>query len=346
MASTSDIQASLSRAMIRQGWLYGERFNRIGNPFLWVDGSQLPALGLERGAVSVLQYLAMSGEIYETPEAIRVPDHDDVLNRIAADLRTYVDHLVPFAWSGREDFERYIRSTASVKAQDYAALKTWIADWPARPSHLDIGPGLGANVLYSRHGLGASYLSLEAHDVSYEVQRAFFSGVAALNGLRYVDAVQAETFGLSDEEVAREIAAIDRHDIRHVPSWRFDLVADRSVDLVTVTWVLNEVTQAGITWLLHHADRVLKDGGHFYIRDSGKRKPQRHQLDYDAALLDMGFERVARLDIVNRVDMHGIPRLYRKTSSREEGFDALFERFFGRMSVAAHGGAYVQDGSG
>ena len=40
--------------------------------------------------------------------------------------------------------------------------------------------------------------------------------------------------------------------------------------------------------------------------------------------------------------MHGVPRLYRKTAHRTFAFEDLYDRFFGRFAVTAHGGRYEQ----
>jgi len=91
VTTSDDFQQSLNRALVRQGWLFGEKFNRIGNPFTWVDGDQLPALKSTQGVAAILQYLSMSGEVYETPEGIRVTDHDTILE----DLTTRLTGVFP-----------------------------------------------------------------------------------------------------------------------------------------------------------------------------------------------------------------------------------------------------------
>ena len=337
---TSDIVRSKNAALIDQGWIFGEMMNRIGDPFSWVDGDRLDHIGGFSGTVSVLQYLAMSGEIYDTPEAIRCKDFRDVHEMIKGKLTEAVASLVPFRTA--IDLERYISSTASVKAQDYGAIRTWAPDLPTHSVHVDIGPGLGANAIYSLHGLGASYGSFEAHPVSYEVQRRFFRVIAG-SELHYLDPIDCENFGLSGEGVAREIAAVDRYRIRHLPSWHAPLIPPASVDLVTATWVLNEVTPAGIIWLLHHVRRMLRIGGYFYVRDSGLRKPLRHDLDYDRQVLAMGFESAGHLNIRNRIDMHGIPRIFRKTADSTQSFEDCYDAAFGRFAVTSHGGAFNQN---
>ncbi len=335
-----DIEASRDRALTAQGWLFGERFNRIGNPFVWVDGEQMPGLYAAQGPLSVLQYLAMSGEIYETPAAIRTPDHDRVRRDLEMRLHQAYRHFVPFLDEEASGFRRYIDSTASVKVQDYGAIRTFCPDLPAAPRQLDIGPGLGGNALYSVFHLGGTYLACDAHLVSYGVQRLFLRMLAAGRS-EYLDVVDCETFGLGSDAMAAQIAD-PAYRFVHLPSWHLPLVEDRSVDLASATWVLNEVTPAGIVWLVHHISRVVRAGGYVYIRDSGLRKPMRHDVDYDALLLQLGFEHAGRLDVRNRVDMHGIPRAYRCRSPMNTDFDTLFQEVFGRFGVTAHGGAMNQ----
>ena len=110
---------------------------------------------------------------------------------------------------------------------------------------------------------------------------------------------------------------------------------------MTATWVLNEIDSAGICWLLAQAARVLKTGGYVYIRDSGQRKPNRHAIDYDAALLELGFKASGRLEVRNREDFHGVPRAYRKERAVAVTFESLFDRFFGRHAVTVHGGSFT-----
>ena len=336
-----DIIESYKRATIEQKWVFGERMNRIGDPFVWVDGEQLSQFDRLSDSLSVLQYLAMSGEIYETPEAIRTDDHDEVYGTIEGKLRRSFSYFVPFISSRDYGFEDYIKSTASVKLQDYCVLRTF-CDLKPGLAHLDIGPGLGANAIYSLWGLMATYYSLEAFPQSYSVQRRFLRSLLG-DDPAYLDLIECENFGLGKSEMEDELNGTGKYRIKHVPSWHFGLVSEESMDLVTATWVLNEVTPAGITWLVANATRVLKIGGYFYLRDSGKRKPNRHNLDYDQALLDMGFEKVGHLDIRNRIDMHGVPRVYCKTHHDPVTFETLFDRLFGRFSVTSHGGDFMQN---
>ena len=128
-----------------------------------------------------------------------------------------------------------------------------------------------------------------------------------------------------------------------MPSWSFGCVRDASIDLVSATWVLNEVTTSGILWLISHATRVLRKGGYVYLRDSELRKPLRHNINYDQLLQELGFSEVAHLDVTNRVDYYGVPRAYQKTTDTHTTYENLCRDNLSKFAVESHGGALVQD---
>ena len=144
--------------------------------------------------------------------------------------------------------------------------------------------------------------------------------------------------------MAAELNEATKYRIKHVPSWYFQLIKDQTIDLVTASWVLNEVSDSGILWIMANSMRSLRKGGYFYIRDSFKLKPMRHSVDYDKLLLENGFVEVGRLNVRrNREDFYGIPRAYQKTSDSSPSFDELIERWLGHFAVTAHGGGYHQN---
>ena len=332
-----DILESRRLAFVRDGWAYGELMNRIGNPFTWVDGEQIESIGSFASRVGLFQYLAMSGEIYPTPKDIYVNDHDEMEARIAKKLDKTIKKLVPFLTS--LDIDYYIAGTANVKVQDYAAIRTWAKDLPREPRHLDVGPGLGANAIYSTLGFNSYYISIEANPTSYDVQRQFLRTLTS-DDEKFLDLVDCNSFGLSEGSIKKELNSTNHYRFKLLPSWNFSFLDDSSIDLASATWVLNEINQAGISWLLHQISRCLKIGGYFYIRDSHLRKPMRHSLDYDVALGEIGFEQVAILEVKNRINMHGIPRIYRKTQNIDLSFLEIFDKFFGKFAIGSHGGGF------
>ena len=54
-----DILESLNRARSKSGWLYGEKMNRIGDPFQWVDGEQLNKFDNLSRAQRFLQFFSL-----------------------------------------------------------------------------------------------------------------------------------------------------------------------------------------------------------------------------------------------------------------------------------------------
>ena len=336
-----DVVESLNQALFRQGWTLGDRVYRIGHPFEWVDADRQTHFYAVEGVSAVLQYMSMFYEQYPTPEEIATVDFDEMRQHCEQQLRDAYLHFAPFRPVA--DMERYITSTALVRTQDYAFIKTYCKDLGDRPiKHLDIGPGLGSHALWSLKGFSSAYYALEASPHSWGVQRNFFRFLSSRSG-SYLDLVEAERFGLSPDALHRAVNDEPGYRIKHVPSWMFEQVAPSSLDIVTATWVLNEINFAGILWLMSHAARTLRRGGYVYIRDSGKLKPSRHAINYDQLLQDIGFARRASLDVRNRVDYFGIPRVYEKTTDAVPGFDELVERYIGRFAVVVHGGEYVQN---
>ena len=80
-----------------------------------------------------------------------------------------------------------------------------------------------------------------------------------------------------------------------------------------------------------------------YIRDSENLKPMRHNINYDNLLLERGFEKVARLDVENRVNFFGIPRIYRKVKEGSWSFDEFVDSYLGKFAITSHGGSYNQN---
>lgn len=335
-----DITESLGRALLRQGWLFGHKANRIGDPFVWVDGDQTASVRELSDTVAALQYASMFEEVYPTPVSIVSDDMDHMQGQIEQVLREFYAYMVPFLDPNKADFDKYLRGTAAIRAQDYSTIRRWCGDLPKAPVHLDIGPGLGTHATYSLLGFSSNYIGVEASAFSYNAQRKFYRFLTRSQPT-YLDPVDCETFGLDEAAIAAELRKDYR--IKHVPSWLFPLVDDACVDVVTATWVLNEVSTSGILWLLSNIVRTLRVGGYIYIRDSGVRKPLRHNVDYDALLAEIGCEPVQRLEVRNRIDYYGVPRVYRRTSASAVTFDELVDRVLGKFKITAQMGGYEQN---
>lgn len=335
-----DIIQSLNRAIAKQGWLGGDKLHRIGNPFGWVDGDRTYFDNLP-DSLSILPFISMFYEQYPTPDTILTSDYEQVKNACEEQLRQFGKHFFPIV-PANYDLANNIASTTLARTQDYCFIKTYCDALGDSPKQLDIGPGLGSHALYNPSlGTNSEFYALEASPRSYAVQRHFFRYLSPYPG-GYLDLIECENFDLSEERIVDELTS-SSYKIKHCPSWYFPLISNESLDLITATWVLNEVNFSGILWLIAHGTRVLRQDGYFYIRDSGKLKPNRHSISYDELLVKLGFVEVARLNIRNRVDYYGTPRVYQKKAETNYSFEELVDLTLGKFAVTVHGADYAQN---
>lgn len=337
-----DIRKSLKEAISNQGWIYADKQHRIGNPFEWVDGDLTPNLGEINGVRGLLQYLSLFYEKYPLPDEIRVSDYDEMRKYIESVIRRLYCNLVPFEHSVEFDPQTYIESSALVRAQDYSAICILCPNLKRDINHLDIGSGIGSHAVYSLKGFNSCFYSIEAVPHTYAVQRDFYRFLSGGDPI-YLDLIECENFNLNRSEMSKLVNSSGKYRIKHVPSWHFGLINEKTIDLVTATWVLNEVTFSGIMWLMSHCSRVLKKGGYLYIRDSSKLKPLRHQINYDELLINLGFKEAGRVNVRNRIDLHGIPRAYYKDTESSYSFLELVDKCIGKFGITVHGGNYVQN---
>ena len=337
-----DIRKSLKKALSDQGWIFGDKQHRIGNPFEWVDGDLTTNLGEVQGVRGLLQYLSLIYEKYPLPDEIRVGNYEEMCKYIENIIRRLYYNLVPFEHSVELEPETYIESTAVVRAQDYSAIRSLCPNIGRNINHLDIGSGLGSHAVYSLKGFNSCFYSIEAVPHTYEVQRNFFRFLSEGNPV-YLDLVECENFNLNNAQMVELVNNSSKYRIKHVPSWYLGLINEKTIDLITATWVLNEITFSGILWLISHSSRVLKKGGYLYIRDSSKLKPLRHLINYDELLIDLGFKEAGRVNVRNRIDFYGIPRAYCKETKSSYSFFELVDKCIGKFGITVHGGNYVQN---
>lgn len=104
----------------------------------------------------------------------------------------------------------------------------------------------------------------------------------------------------------------------HLKTWEVDELKNYSFDMVMCVQVLPELSEQLLTKMLTEFHRVLKVGGIIYIRDHNTKWRPCNNVNVHQFLLDLGFE-VGKTDdpnwkenIVDGVDLHGIPRIYVK----------------------------------
>lgn len=193
----------------------------------------------------------------------------------------------------------------------YTAQDLWFTRCYPMPARfwprvlLDLGPGNGRLANAFLHGDDAvdTVIAVEGIAGPYLTQRAYYAGL----GLRvadYLDTDQPDTFDVA--------AAARNHDVVHLPTWRLDLVADASVDLVCAVQVLKELPASTVRFVLQHLSRVVRPGGAVYVRDH-LAGHDLTGLPTDDLLTEHGFALEFAPQVRDRIDVHGLPRLFRRT---------------------------------
>lgn len=329
-----DIKQSLEKALIEQGWIFGDKATRIGSPFVWAENEHKSNILNLKDLYAVGFYFSMWYVIKKTPQELILDNHDEVNKYMISEITRSFKHFFPFL-SLTDVWKTHIEAQALARGQDYLFLKKFCKDLPNKINHIDIGPGLGCAAIASMKFFNSVFYALEASPMSYAVQRHYFRFISPYPGA-YLDVIECENYQLPAQDIIKEIKK-DDYKIKHIPSWRFPWLADKSMDLLSATFVLNELNYSGILWILSNASRVIKNGGYFYIRDSEILKPGTHAIEYDKVLLKIGFEKVSELRFENRHVYFGIPRLYRKINSRQINFEEIVDMCLGKYASVAAG---------
>ncbi len=195
---------------------------------------------------------------------------------------------------------------ARYTAQDAWLLRSPTAAGLARPRVvLDIGPGNGrlANPLLHGPERADVLVAVEGIVGPYLTQRAYYAGL----GLHVADYLDHDGPGGFD------VAALSAgHDVVHLPTWRLDLVPTASVDLVCAVQVLRELPATTVRFVLAHLQRVVRPGGALYVRDH----LEGHDLTglpTDDLVAAHGFTPTWAPRVRDRIDLHGVPRVWRRT---------------------------------
>ena len=107
----------------------------------------------------------------------------------------------------------------------------------------------------------------------------------------------------------------DPDDPEPLATWRFDLVPDASVDLACAVQVLRELPASTVQFALDHLRRVVRPGGALYVRDH----VEGHDLTglpTDDLIAEHGFALEFAPQVRDRLDLHGLPRLWRRVAGR------------------------------
>ena len=338
-----ELEQSLKIALTKKKWIYGDKYFRIGNPFAWVDGDlQISRMNFS-GVVDLKQWFSGYYEKYETLRDFKYKDYNKDYKIILNCYKNIFDFYFPF-YKKKKDTTllKNIICHSLARIQDYCVIKKYTS-LRKNSEHLDFGPGLGGNAVYSLRLLKSKYTGIEAHYWSYDIQRLFFRKLIN-SGEIYTDLLSAESLGMNDNEL-KSIVNDKTSNIKQIPSWHFDFIKNNTKDLITATTCLNELNTAGIIYFLYHSNRVLKKNGYLYIRDSAKLKPGRHNVNYDNILTNI-FEYKLVKDfrhLTNRKDIFALPRIYKKQKIKNFSFEKLYNKLVGYKAITAHGSVYNQN---
>jgi SAM-dependent methyltransferase len=207
--------------------------------------------------------------------------------------------------SGAGDLD--LEAVGIYNAQDYLLQRFYPVPDRHRPRVLlDFGAGHGrmANLAFRLDdSVTETMIAVDGIPAPYLVQRAYYTGL----GLTVADYLDDRAAG-REFDVAKQ--QVDR-DVVHLPTWRLDLVPNRSVDLVCCIQVLKELPRRLVVNVLEQFSRVVKPGGAIYVRD---HVLQHHpnMMPIDQLLLANGFVREFAPHVRDQADIHGLPRVWRR----------------------------------
>lgn len=201
------------------------------------------------------------------------------------------------------DFSGYMGGIAMNNAQDFILANFY----PMMHSNknlkiLDFGAGYGRQAnLWSQHfDDNTIFISIDAIPKSYCLQHFYYSNI----DYPYYDYVVNKDFSLNQLNKG----------IYHLPTWRFDLIPDNFFDKIIVVQVLQELNETLAKYVIKQFHRVLNKNGVLYIRDHKHMWRPTHKLNIDNFIKNSGFTLEFEAHIVDKKDLHGIPRIYRKTN--------------------------------
>lgn len=194
----------------------------------------------------------------------------------------------------------YDRRVGLNNAHDHLLPRSYSVPERARiRTVLDFGAGYGRQAnLWTTQDTDLCYIGMDAIVNSYCLQHLYYKGL----GVPFTDYIDApDTFGFSR-----------KGGIQHIPTWRSDLIPDGSVDLVMCVQVLPELNSRLVRHMLGEFKRMLKPGGALYLRDHAYTWKPTDNFDVEQHLNNNGFDLEFRAHIINDVELHGIPRIWRK----------------------------------
>lgn len=205
-----------------------------------------------------------------------------------------------------------LRAVGRYNAQDFQLQRFYpVPERQALANILDFGAGHGrmANLAFTgkHRDRARCYVAVDAIPSTYLTQNLYYKGLG-LNVAEYLDHDNpAATFDFA--------ALAAANDAVHLPTWRMSLLPDDWFDLVCCVQVLKELPASLVPLVIREFARVLKPGAALYVRDH-QQFHNPNQMPVDDILAASGFVLEFRPHIVDRRELHGLPRVWRKMDHR------------------------------
>lgn len=200
-----------------------------------------------------------------------------------------------------------IEAIGTYNAQDYRLQRFYPIPHSMRPrTILDFGAGHGrmANLAFSPADETTELMiAVDGIEGSYLTQRAYYTGL----GLQFADYIDER----ADKRIFDFADLAAKNQLLHLPTWRFDLIPDATVDLVCCVQVLRELPRRLTALVIEQFGRVVKPRGAVYVRDH-LQGHNPNNMPIDKLLLANGFVPEFTPQIRDQAEMHGVPRIWRK----------------------------------
>lgn len=172
---------------------------------------------------------------------------------------------------------------------------------------LDFGAGYCRTLNFlSKTGRLIEYCAVDGNENSYMSQ--FLYLLAARE-------TRLQQFRLDEHFLPAEAASGEDGPLRHIPTWALPTIPDEHYDIVLCNQVLPELTTRSFERVIRHLHRVLKTSGILFIRDHSLSNMPGHRFHDDKILTSMGCVKEYEPFLVDCENVHGVPRIYRKSNA-------------------------------
>jgi len=221
------------------------------------------------------------------------------------------------------DIDKY-KDFSVYNAQDYLFQNLYPVPDRMEIKHvLDFGAGYGRQAnLWTQLRDDVVYVAMDAIEAPYCMQYLYYQFLEK----PFHDYVEEkDKFEINDDP-----------GIYHLPTWRKDLLPHNFFDMIICVQVLQELNARLVREMVKTFHEVLKPGGALYIRDHDQAWKPAHLINLNDYLKKKGFVLEFRPHVIDKEDIHGIPRIWRKIDSKVEKSQKLtaqkFLKFGGYLS--------------